>query len=128
MATGRRQGESDEQRRERMHELARRSAEIRRKRKAEGDERPNDPPQTRMATKDEERDAHLATLQAVIDEPKSLASDRIRAVEARERILSRQEEEQREEAWSELRALRDALDAIPPEARGDALVELLSVR
>jgi hypothetical protein len=85
-------------------------------------------PQSGMGARDEEQVAHLRVLQAVIDAPKSLASDRIRAVEARERILQRVEEEAKAEAYAPLVALRHALDALPSEARADALSALLLVR
>ena len=84
-------------------------------------------PQSQAQSQDGERAAHLSTLQQVIDEPGALSSDRIRAVEARERILSRQAEEQREEQYGPLVALGDALRALPIEQRVDALSELLTI-
>jgi hypothetical protein len=86
-------------------------------------------PQTRMDTGEVERvsdeTAALATLQAVIDDPKALHSDRIRAVEAQQRILQRVAAEQAEEKHGALVALRQALDALPPGERVPALQGLL---
>jgi hypothetical protein len=64
----------------------------------------------------------------VIDAPGALASDRIRAVEARERILSKQAEEQALEAHGPLVALGDALRALPEGERVEALSTLLDVQ
>ena len=83
--------------------------------------------QSQAGNGDEERAAHLRTLQAVIDEPGALASDRIRAIEARERILARDAEEKQAEAHGPLVALGDALRALPMEERVGALDGLLGV-
>jgi aminopeptidase N len=83
--------------------------------------------QTGMVSLDAERVSALQTLQAVIDAPKSLASDKIRAVEARQRILQRVEEEQAQQEYGELLALRQALDALPEGERVQALHALLVV-
>ena len=83
--------------------------------------------QAKAQSHDEERAAHLQTLQAIINEPGALSSDRIRAVEARERILARQAEEQQAEVHGPLVALGDALRALPMEERVDALSALLAV-
>lgn len=129
MATGRLEGETDEQRRERMHRLAERSAAVRRERKQARAAKPSSGPQSRMAASVEEivsdETSALATLQAVIDDPKALHSDRIRAVEAQQRILQRVAAEQAEEKHGALVALRQALDALPLEARAPALSSLL---
>jgi hypothetical protein len=74
-----------------------------------------------------ERAADVSALQALIDAPKTLGSDRIRAIEAKQRILQRVEEEERAEAHGELRALRHALDALPEPERVAALAGLLVV-
>jgi hypothetical protein len=84
--------------------------------------------QGQAQSQDEERTAHLSTLQQVIDAPGALASDRIRAVEARERILSKQAEEQALEAHGPLVALGDALRALPEGERVEALSTLLDVQ
>ena len=83
--------------------------------------------QAKAQSHDEERERHLSTLQSVIDEPGALSSDRIRAVEARERILSRQAEEQALEVHGPLVALGEALRALPMEERVGALSTLLEV-
>ena len=83
--------------------------------------------QSQAQSHDEERERHLSTLQSVIDEPGALSSDRIRAVEARERILSRQAEEQALEVHGPLVALGEALRALPMEERVGALSTLLEV-
>jgi hypothetical protein len=73
------------------------------------------------------RSKHLATLEAIVHEPGALASDRIRAIEARERILSKQAEEKALEAHGPLIALGEALRAIPTDQRVEALAGLLRV-
>jgi hypothetical protein len=74
------------------------------------------------------RDADdIAALQAVIDKPKTLASDRIRAIEAKQRILNRIDAEQAEHEHGELLALHAALCAVPEAQRGDALRALVRV-
>ena len=83
--------------------------------------------QSQGQSHEEERSAHLRTLQAIIDEPKALSSDRIRAVEARERILAKQAEEQAAEVHGPLVALGDALRALPIDQRVEALSTLLQV-
>lgn len=69
----------------------------------------------------------IAALQAVIDHA-PIQSDRIRAIEAKQRILSRVEQEALAEAHGPLVALRDALSAIPEGDRVDALGGLLGVQ
>jgi hypothetical protein len=69
----------------------------------------------------------LAALQAMIDAPKTLSSDRIRAVEAKQRILRQVDEEHRAEAFGPLVELRHALDLVPPEQRAATLGALLRV-
>ena len=72
-----------------------------------------------------DRDASdLATLQAIADGA-DLSSDRIRAIEAKQRILNRIEAEQAEAEHGELRALRAALDLLPEPERVAALGTLL---
>ena len=81
--------------------------------------------QSQPSTREEEQAAHLSALQTVIDAPNSLASDRIRAIEARERILSKAYEEEKAEAHGPLLALGDALRALPEAERVQALHDLL---
>jgi hypothetical protein len=90
----------------------------------------SDPAQGQAGSQDEEhaaRSKHLATLEAIVNEPGALASDRIRAIEARERILSKQAEEKALEAHGPLLALGEALRAIPTDQRVEALAGLLRV-
>jgi hypothetical protein len=84
-------------------------------------------PQPGMVSLDAERARDLHDLQAVINGPKSLASDRIRAIESKQRILQRVEEEQAQQEYGELLALRQALDALPEGERVQALHALLVV-
>ena len=87
-------------------------------------------PQTRMDTRSEQAERHadnLATLRAIQASSKSLASDRIRAVEAEQRILLREAEEERQREHGPLIDLRLALELIPPHERVAALGELLGV-
>lgn len=71
--------------------------------------------------------ADLATLDAIVASSKSLPSDVIRAVEARQRILNRAEAEALADEHGDLVALRDALSVIPAEHRAEALKGLLRV-
>jgi hypothetical protein len=86
-----------------------------------------DAPEARIAAVVGEREADVAALQGLIDAPGTLGSDRIRAIEAKQRILARQEEEAAQERHGGLVALRSALDALPTEHRVDALSTLLAV-
>lgn len=72
-------------------------------------------------------EADVATLDAIIGSSKSLASDRIRAIEAKQRILNREQAEAQASAHGPLLALRDALLAVPEAQRADALSALLVV-
>ena len=87
----------------------------------------SDQPQSQAQSREEGQASHLGTLKAIIDTPNSLASDRIRAVEARERILRAQAEEATLEAHGPLVALGEALRALPIEERVEALSSLLTV-
>ena len=83
----------------------------------------------RMAAGDGQPERHaddLRDLQSVIDHA-PLASDRIRAIEAKQRILQRREQEEREEAHGPLVELRHTLEALPPDQRVGALSALLVV-
>ena len=75
-----------------------------------------------------ERAAAIQTLDEIIASKKSLASDRIRAVEAKQRILAREQEAQAEERYGPLVALKHALDSLPEGERVAALTSLLSVQ
>lgn len=68
----------------------------------------------------------LATLEAIIHSA-PIMSDRIRAVEAKQRILARVEEEERAQEHGPLVALGEALSAIPEGQRVSALGQLLGV-
>jgi len=81
-----------------------------------------------MATLYGERAADVEALQALIDASKTLGSDRIRAIEAKQRILSKVEEEEREERYGALVAMRQALDTLPVEQRVEALTSMLGVK
>ena len=86
--------------------------------------------QSRMAAgsgRDERHADDLASLEAIIHGASTLASDRIRAIEAKQRILAKQEQEQLADEHGPLLQLRVALDLIPPHERGDALGALLVV-
>ena len=72
-------------------------------------------------------DADVRTLDAIINTSTSLASDRIRAIEAKQRILARLEQEEREREHGPLIDLRYALEAIPEAERVAALGSLLGV-
>ncbi len=81
---------------------------------------PQLPPET-------ERDAaDIATLEGIIAHA-ALASDRIRAVEAKQRILNRIEAGAIEQEHGELRAVARTLEALAPEDRVAALRALLVV-
>ena len=69
----------------------------------------------------------LASLQAVIDDSRALNSDRIRAIESKQRILGKVYEEEAAREHGPLIELRNALDLIPHEQRVDALGTLLGV-
>ena len=68
----------------------------------------------------------IATLDAIIHGA-PLPSDRIRAIDSKQRILAREEAAQREEAYGPLVALGAALRALPEAQRVDALSTLLAV-
>ena len=75
-----------------------------------------------------DRDAHnLRTLRAIQSDPKTLPSDRIRSVEAEQRILNRLQVQQAEEAYGPLRELHAALSAVPQPERVALCTQLLSV-
>jgi hypothetical protein len=95
---------------------------------SQGAKASRDPALAQAQSQAEERAAHLSTLQAVIDEPGALASDRIRAIEARERILSKASEEAQLQVHGPLVALGDALRALPMADRVGALDALLVVQ
>ena len=85
--------------------------------------------QSRMAEPSGEPERHaddLRALQHIIDTAPIL-SDRTRAIEAKQRILGKVEAEERGREHGPLIDLRAALDALPPEARVDALGALLVV-
>lgn len=69
----------------------------------------------------------LQTLDGIIASSKSLASDRIRAVEAKQRILARVEAEALESEHGELVLLRHTLDTLPSDERMHALTTVLRV-
>ena len=69
----------------------------------------------------------LAALQAMIEAHSTLPSDRIRAIEAKQRILAKVEAEEREREHGPLIDLRTALDLVPEAERVDALGALLGV-
>lgn len=85
-------------------------------------------PSGRDAPHGHDRDADdLATLDAIIASSKSLASDRIRAVDSKQRILNRLEAERVTHEHGELLALRDALSLVPEGQRAEALRDLVEV-
>lgn len=84
--------------------------------------------QSRMVALDEARGADIAALQAIIDGGKgTLNADRIRALDAKQRMLSAAAVEQSADAHSDLVALRDALLPLPEAQRVDALTSVLRV-
>lgn len=84
--------------------------------------------QSRMVALDEARGADVAALQAIIDGPASLNADRIRALDAKQRMLSAAAIEQASDVHSDLVALRDALLPLPEAQRVDALTSVLRVK
>jgi hypothetical protein len=90
----------------------------------------SDAAQTRMNAGNEEAERHaadLATLDSVINSAKALNSDRIRAIEAKQRILAKVYEEEARKEHGPLLELRNALDLLPPDERVAALGTLLDV-
>ena len=79
----------------------------------------------RAAAADADAD-DLRALQHIIDAAPIL-SDRTRAIEAKQRILQRQQAEERSDEHGPLVALRDALSALPEGERVDALGGLLGI-
>ena len=67
----------------------------------------------------------LATLEAIVADPKTLQSDRIRAVTEHQRILHRQEEERLAEEHGDLQTLHALLLTLPLEQRVDTLRHVL---
>lgn len=120
--------ETQEQRTERMRALAERSAQVRRERKAAGQTVSGGSPQTQAQSGVAPDAADLQTLQAMIDAPKTLGSDRIRAIEQKQRILQRQQVEKAEQEHGPLVLLRNALDLLPAEQRVHALSTMLGVQ
>ena len=80
-----------------------------------------------LDTQAAERAADIDALQRLIDSPNTLGSDRIRAIEAKQRILQRVDEDAREEKYGPLVALKHALDSLPEGERVEALGRLLMV-
>jgi len=102
------------------------SERVRQWRKAQGYE-----PPARMAPGSDQRATHaddLAALQRLIDSPQSLPSDVTRAIEAKQRILHRQEESQREELHGPLLALHAVVVEVPSTERAELLRSLLTLR
>lgn len=86
--------------------------------------------QSRMAEPGEEPERHaddLRALQTLIDGAATLPSDRIRAIEAKQRILGKVEAEEREREHGPLIDLRATLDTLPAHERVAALGSLLGV-
>ena len=84
-----------------------------------------------MAPGSDQRATHaddLAALQRLIDSPQSLPSDVTRAIEAKQRILHRQEESQREELHGPLLALHAVVVEVPSTERAELLRSLLTLR
>lgn len=84
----------------------------------------------RMAAGEAPHAAHaadLALLQTIADDRAALPSDRIRAIDQKQRILSRVAAEQLESEHGPLVALRAALDTLPSAERSGALATLLRV-
>lgn len=84
--------------------------------------------QSRMVALDEARAADVAALQAIIDGSGSLNADRIRALDAKQRMLSAAAIEQASDVHSDLVALRDALLPLPEAERVGALTSVLRVK
>jgi hypothetical protein len=84
--------------------------------------------QSRMGAGDAPHAAHaadLALLQTIADDQQALPSDRIRAIDQKQRILSRVAAEQLESEHGPLVALRATLDTLPPAERVGALLAVL---
>lgn len=118
-----------------MRALAERSAAVRREQKAERAERRAEVKgkgaEGRMAASTDPLDPRaeaIARLEAIARDPKELGPTRVAAEKAADDLRSKAEAATEAEQHGELRALRDALELIPPEERGARLVELLAVR